>query len=118
MLNGTDSKIGEFKCQQCGDCCRWGGYVYITEDDVKRISRHLSLSEFEFVNEFAEIITRPRLNLKTKDDGRCIFQERNDCIIHAVKPKQCAGFPDSWRIRDLESFCDGQRKISRDTKRP
>ena len=100
--------MSEFECQRCGECCRWGGYVYITEDDVKKISAHLLLSEFDFVNKYAEIIHRPRLNLKTKPDGRCIFQEGNDCAIHPVKPKQCVDFPDHWKIRELESFCGGQ----------
>lgn len=107
-----------FECQRCGDCCKWGGYVYITEDDVKRISKHLSLSEFEFVNRYAEIVNRPRLNLKTNKDGGCIFLKENDCAIHAARPKQCMDFPLIWRIRDLESFCDGQRKaLRKDSKK-
>jgi len=102
-----------FECQRCGDCCRWPGYVYIAQDDVKRIAAHLGLSEFEFVNRYAEIVHRPRLNLKTKPNGECVFLEGNECSIHKVKPKHCADFPTVWRIENLESFCSGQRKALR-----
>lgn len=98
------------KCKRCGDCCRWGGYVYITEDDITAISSHLGMTKYDFVNTYAEIVNRPRINLKTKDDGSCIFQSGNDCSIHRHKPKQCREFPDVWRIKDLESFCSAQRE--------
>ncbi len=108
----------EFECTRCGVCCRWGGYVYITEDDVKGMSAYLALSEHDFVNTYADIVYRPRLNLKTKEDGRCIFQEGNDCSMHSAKPKQCVGFPAIWRIKNLESFCNGQKGIKlEDTER-
>lgn len=111
--------MSEFECERCGDCCRWSGYVYITEDDVKRIARYLSLSEFNFVNMYAEISQRPRLNLKMRDAGECIFLRENSCSIHPVKPKHCVDFPNVWRIKELESFCRGQRKsLQKDTGRP
>lgn len=125
MPNSSDSKKGkisngvsEFLCLRCGDCCKWSGYIYITEDDVKRISEFLSLSEFEFVNRYAEIAQRPRLNLKTKENGECIFLKEKDCSIQSIKPKQCADFPSVWRIKEIESFCRGQRKMREDTRRP
>ncbi|MFH1752584.1 MAG: YkgJ family cysteine cluster protein [Candidatus Omnitrophota bacterium] len=110
--------VSEFQCLCCGDCCRWGGYVYITEDDVKRISGYLSMTEFDFVNTYAEMIHRPRLTLKTKKDGSCIVQDGNVCSIHPVKPKQCSDFPDFWRIKDIESFCNGHKRSPKDTGRP
>jgi len=99
----------EFRCLVCGDCCKWGGYVYINEDDVERIAGHLSLSEFDFVNKYAELVNRSRLSLKSREDSSCIFLEKNTCAIHEVKPKQCVDFPALWRINDLESFCSGQK---------
>lgn len=107
-----------FQCLKCGDCCRWGGFVYITSDDVSRMREHFSLSEYEFINRYAEIVHRPRLNLKTKESGSCIFQEGNDCEVHSSKPTQCIDFPAIWRIKDIEGLCSGQRKMRRDTERP
>jgi len=110
--------MNQFECIQCGDCCRWGGYVYITEDDIKRIASYLSMTEFAFVNTYAEMIHRPRLTLKTKEDRRCIFQEGDRCSVHSVKPKQCVDFPGFWKIKDIESFCNGHKRRSENTGRP
>ncbi len=110
--------VSEFECVQCGVCCRWGGYVYITQDDVRRIANYLSMPEFAFVNTYAEMIHRPRLTLKTKEDGRCILQEGDRCSVHSAKPKQCVSFPDHWKIKDIESFCNGYKRRSEDTGRP
>ena len=114
-------KSGEagFSCQRCGSCCRWGGYVYITDEDVIKMSRYLKLTESEFVNRYAEIIHKPRLCLKTKPDGGCVFLTGNDCAIYPARPGQCAGFPETWRIKDLESFCCGQKRaVERAAERP
>ncbi|NQT06361.1 MAG: YkgJ family cysteine cluster protein [Candidatus Omnitrophica bacterium] len=109
----------DFQCLVCGECCKWPGFVYISEDDVARMSRHLSLKEFDFVNRYAEIVHRPRLNLKTKENGECIFLDDKVCAIHAAKPIQCATFPDQWKINDLEKYCNGQKAIKRkDSARP
>ena len=108
-----------FTCERCGACCKWGGYVYITEDDVKRIAGHLSITEYEFVNRYAEIVHRPRLNLLAAKDGGCIFLEGASCAIYPARPKQCVDFPTAWRIKDLEAFCLGQKHANeRTAERP
>jgi len=103
----------EFKCLRCGDCCRWQGYVYITQEDVKRISGHLKMDESEFVNKYTEMAHRPRLNLRMKEGGACVFLDKNDCSLYPEQPKQCLTFPRAWRIKDLENFCSGEREISK-----
>ena len=109
----------EFQCVRCGVCCRWEGYVYITEDDIKRMAKHLSLSEFEFVNTYAEMVNRPRLTLKMKTNNEYIFLKDNDCAMHEARPCQCESFPSTWKVKDLERFCNGQKRVQpEDTKRP
>lgn len=104
--------MSDFECLRCAECCKWPGYVYLAQEDVKRISEFLSISEFEFVNRYAEMTHKPRLNLKTGKGGACVFLEGNECAVQPVKPLQCAGFPIAWKIEGLESFCSGKRKDS------
>ena len=96
--------MSEFECRRCGDCCRWGGYTYLTKEDIKRIAAHFSLGESEFVNKYTDMAQRPRLNLRMKENGECIFLDKDNCTIQSVKPYQCSTFPVLWRIKNLESF--------------
>ncbi len=106
----------DFTCKRCGDCCKWSGYVYITEEDIARISKYLSSNKFDFVNRYANMDEKPRLNLKTKPNGECIFLKGNECSIYPVYPKQCADFPLLWQVKDVEKYCRGQR--FKDIERP
>ena len=42
-----------FECQQgCTKCCEQRGFVYLTEADLSRISKHVGLSAAEFERRF------------------------------------------------------------------
>jgi len=97
----------DFKCEQCGNCCRIPGEVRINDEDIANIANHLDLSITEFINNYAEITgDRKALTLVEGPDFTCVFYSAEvGCEINSVKPKQCSSFPYSWRYSNLEKIC-------------
>ena len=115
-----------FKCQRCGSCCHhkrpaefedlipaektkefWiaSNLIYLTHEDIERISFRTKMKSKEFVNTLFEydgrfvkvqdegkrvILDLPVL--RSKDDTTCIFY-RNGCTIYPVRPRACRLFP-------------------------
>lgn len=99
------SKI-HFECQRCTACCRWPGLVRVGEAEIAAIARHLGLNEHGFIQHYTRL--RPQrdgLALIDKPNGECIFLEGRDCAIQAVKPVQCAGFPNTWNFPGWREVC-------------
>ncbi len=96
-----------FECQpECSACCRIsGGYVYLTEEEARKIARFLQIGHEEFLNTFTrEIDHKPALC--DGEDEACIFLE--------VRPLQCRTFPfwpenlnneSSWQA--VKEMCPG-----------
>jgi Fe-S-cluster containining protein len=67
----------------------------------------LDLSEFDFIQRYTRL--RPEhdgLALVDQPDGACIFLRERDCIVHPVKPEQCAGFPNTWNFPGWRAVCE------------
>ncbi len=87
-----------FTCTQCGNCCGGApGYVWVTQDEVERIARHLGLGVEQFMRRHTRRVGL-RLSLLELPGGDCEFLERADngktgCRIHRVRPLQCRTWP-------------------------
>lgn len=115
-----------FKCQRCGSCCHhkrpqefddlipieqiaefWekSNLIYLTNEDIERISRKTGLVAKDFVDTLYEydgkfvkakdggkkvILDLPVM--RSKEDTTCIFYE-DGCTIYSVRPKACRLFP-------------------------
>lgn len=96
-----------FICQRCGNCCQWPGFVRIDAAAIARISAFLSISEEQFIAEYAELLpSRSGLTLRSRADHSCIFFDGAGCIIHPVKPLRCREFPNAWNFAGWRSRCD------------
>ena len=97
-----------YVCQRCGNCCRWPGDVRITENEVGRIARFLSLTEEEFIERHTRLnANRTGLSIIEKPNGECVFLEGvNTCLIQPVKPVQCSGFPNEWNFPGWREQCE------------
>src|SRR5580704_15407877 len=96
-----------YVCQRCTNCCRWPGFVRLTDEDIARIAAYLEQSEFRFIQNYTRLRPhRDGLALKDKADGSCIFLNGRNCAIHDVKPAQCAGFPNEWQFPDWRTVCE------------
>jgi len=93
-------------CQRCTNCCRWPGFVRLTNEDITRIAAYLRQSEFRFIQTYTRLRPyRDGLALQDQADGSCVFLDGKGCTIHPVKPAQCTGFPNEWRFPGWRSVC-------------
>ncbi len=78
-------------CLDCANCCKTMSPTY-TREDVRRISRHLKMTEGAFREKWLyKDKTGDWMNVKQP----CQFLDlqTNMCDIYAVRPRDCAGFP-------------------------
>ena len=93
--------LKEFKCQQCGRCCKNVDGLDVTTDDIKRFKKILGVNKsyYEIQTKiwWNEIIGR--LEIDGNENGSCIFlrkirgQNKYTCKIHGCKPDMCRKFP-------------------------
>lgn len=82
-----------FACQPgCIKCCDQEGYVYLSEEDVRRAARFLRMSRKAFEAQYV-YRTRHQRRLRKPPEKQCAFLEETGCSIHPAKPTQCRTFP-------------------------
>lgn len=96
----------DFKCLNCGACCRQDGYVRLREDEPDRIAAYLNMDVYAFTEKYTHV-TRDRqtLSLIDKKNGECIFLSPQGCRINPAKPRQCLDFPQKWKFKAFHSIC-------------
>ena len=95
-----------YQCQRCTACCRWPGFVRIKESEIPRLAEFMGLSEHDFIQKYTRLTPqRNGLALIDKPNGECFFLEGNDCVLQAVKPEQCIGFPNTWNFPGWQEIC-------------
>jgi Fe-S-cluster containining protein len=97
-----------YQCVRCGNCCRWPGDVHVTKNEVETIAAHLQMPVDEFIQTCTRLnANRTGLSIIDKPNGECLFLEGvNICRIQAVKPVQCAGFPNLWNFPGWREKCE------------
>jgi Fe-S-cluster containining protein len=104
-------RLAKFICQRCNECCKKPGFVYLKEGEAEAIAGHLGMGDFDFVNQYCELLDRQKLVLKKHPDESCIFLTPTGCAVHAVKPLQCRDFPMKWRTPASLEYCAGLKKV-------
>ncbi len=106
-MNANGSDHLRYRCQRCGNCCRWQGYVRLTAADVDQIADFLALSVDEFIERHTFLTSDRRgLSLTENEQGYCVFLSRSgDCMIQPVKPEQCTLFPNFWNFPGFRDQC-------------
>lgn len=112
----------EFSCQMCGDCCKGfnEGEVYLYEEDILRLAKHLNMVDKEGLKKFAKKYVKvindtffwretgasrgKTYKFKTLsfvftgNDEHCHFlDDNNRCTVHTARPFQCRCFP-FWKM--------------------
>ena len=85
-------------CEKCGGaCCRWGGYVWVTEEDIQAMSEIMDLALETFADEYLRA-AYGRLSLQERlweGESICsLFDPYNGrCLVYEARPEQCRTFP-------------------------
>ncbi len=96
-----------YVCQRCTACCKWPGDVRIEENEIAVISKFLEMDEADFISTYTRLRTnRQGLSLLEKPNHECVMLEDGGCLIHPVKPAQCAGFPNKWNFPGWRDVCE------------
>lgn len=99
----------EYVCQRCTACCKWPGDVRLEEEEITPIAAYLGMTDDAFIDRYTRLRTnRQGLSLIEKENHECIMLEENSCRIHAVKPEQCAGFPNKWNFPGWRQVCEAK----------
>jgi hypothetical protein len=82
-----------FHCTACGHCCTGApGYVWITDEEIERMARHLGMPVARFMRQNVRRVGR-RLSLVERKNGDCVLLKDGKCSVYAVKPVPCSTFP-------------------------
>jgi Fe-S-cluster containining protein len=84
--------IDLFECTQCGTCCQGEGGIYLSREEIDRISHFLNLSQEKFLNKFC-LRKNGKTYIHTREDRYCHFSQKGRCSIHEVKPAPCRQWP-------------------------
>tara|TARA_B100001123_G_scaffold337796_1_gene382199 strand:- start:446 stop:904 length:459 start_codon:yes stop_codon:yes gene_type:complete len=110
-----------FKCQGSGNCCvsrDTYGYVYLSDNDSKKLSKYLNLNLTKFKKKYCSN-TEGFTHLKEikKNKGNCIFLKDKRCSVYKSRPIQCRTWPfwnenmhaKRWNLK-ITKFCPGINK--------
>jgi len=98
MSRGKWYQVGlYFECAQCGNCCTGEpGYVWITKEEIRRVSEFLGRTDGWLDPEHLRRVGF-RYSLTERKNGDCIFLGRRGdkvgCTIYPVRPLQCRTWP-------------------------
>jgi Fe-S-cluster containining protein len=82
-----------FTCQPgCTNCCNMEGFVYLSEDDLKRAAKFTGMSAKAFEKKYV-YRTRHQMRFRKPPEKQCTFLQEHGCSIHPAKPTQCRTFP-------------------------
>lgn len=86
------------KCNNCGDCCRGRGDIFLTPLNVFQISQFLGISQQSLINRYCKRIGKLEVCLTSKGaENECIFLKNNGnktaCAIYPIRPMACYLFP-------------------------
>ena len=84
-----------FNCTACGDCCRGGGNVYFSDEELQNLKEYLNLDAEKWKLLVKKLINFRKNRLHVHSSSKaCIFiGSENRCRIYPVRPLQCRSYP-------------------------
>ncbi|NIR58840.1 MAG: YkgJ family cysteine cluster protein [Gammaproteobacteria bacterium] len=88
-------EVLRFECTGCGACCRGEeGYVFLTADDVARMSARLGISAGWFRRRYTDRLADGVRVLRSAPGGACVFlSDAGRCRVYRARPLQCRTYP-------------------------
>lgn len=85
--------LAEFKCQQSGNCCRTGGYVYVSDAEVAEMASHMKMTIPLFRETFVRVHNGWSVIASPAFRTNCFLCEDNRCQVYSARPTQCRTYP-------------------------
>ena len=104
----SQNKSG-FNCLRCGQCCRWHGYVSISEKEAESIAHFIGMDLAGFYEDMTMPDDDDGVSLTENEDGSCPFYVNSlpGCGIYEHRPLQCRTYPHKWN--NPGEVCPGAR---------
>lgn len=110
MPSMADAKLShvDFKCSQCGVCCKSQKVALVTLDDIFRLAEKSGMKPGGFFKKYCMKSDKfnddgiVRLYLKT--EGGCPFHAGGRCSVHDVKPLVCSVSPFYFIASSLAAY--------------
>lgn len=103
-----------FECQGCNYCCSSEpGYVFLSENDIKRLSEGLSMDRQSFIDTYCRTVDMgafKMISLLEKDNYDCIFLQGGGCKVYPYRPTQCQTYPFWAHVLEDQSSWDEESK--------
>ncbi len=106
----------ESTCKKCNArCCIGDGYVFLSEEDIFRITEFLNITRERFLDLYTTKFNGRYvlIDLVIKGEKRCVFLNDNyKCEIYPVRPNQCKIFPfwenlKNYSLEEIKKLCPG-----------
>ena len=105
----------QIDCTQCANCCRVAT-TQVSERDVERLARHLSMTPAAFLAECTLESDDEGAILRRTQEGGCVFLDGNLCSVYDARPDICQRFPHlvrgngsiasrMWQFIDRACYC-------------
>lgn len=117
----------DFKCRMCSYCCSSEpGYVFLSENDIERMCKFLSLDRETFLKTYTRLVdygTHYLVSLTERKNYDCEFLSPEGCTVYDARPEQCRTYPfwksvlesrETWE--NEAQYCkgiNGGRKVSK-----
>lgn len=105
----------DFSCKRCSHCCTTEpGYVYLSVDDLEKLTSSKKLSTNEFIEKFCRWVGyydgTEVLCLKEKPNYDCILWENDGCSAYNARPVQCRTYPFWTHLLTSKANWDCEKK--------
>ncbi|HUD99226.1 MAG TPA: YkgJ family cysteine cluster protein [Bryobacteraceae bacterium] len=105
----------QIDCTQCANCCRVAT-VQVSERDVERLSRHLSITPAAFLAGYTTTEEFEGRILRRTEAAGCVFLDGTACTVYDARPDICQRFPHlvrgngsiasrMWQFIDRACYC-------------
>ena len=105
----------QIDCTQCANCCRVAT-VKVSERDVERLARHLSIAPAAFLAEYTTQSEDEGTILRRTEEAGCVFLDGTACTVYDARPDICQRFPHlvrgngsiasrMWQFIDRACYC-------------
>ena len=102
-----------FECTKCGDCCKRPGYVYLYASEAERIAKRILGDDATAASLIGELWVEEidgSFRLDVPENEACPLLGPTGCVVHDIKPMQCATYPFWGELLARESSWEVERQ--------